>query len=101
MQDRKISNYMSIVNAVKSPIWALAQQTEKYGTGFDLWRTGEGQITLELMDDCAKYGRVIDKVVLDFNVDVSDVTELSASGWVDHVTSLLEKQLFHRQAEAV
>jgi len=101
MQDTAISNYTSIVRAVKAPIWNLCQQSEKYGTGFDLWRTGKNQITLELMDDCAKYGCVIDRIVLDFNVDVSDVTEMSANGWASHVTALLEKRIFDKRAEAV
>ena len=73
MKDTNIKNYMKIINCVKSPIWTLTQQNKKYGTGFDLWRTGEKQITLELMDDCAKYGEVIDSIVLDFNIDVSIV----------------------------
>lgn len=97
MRDTNISNYMRIVNAVKNPIWILRQQNEKYGSGFDLWRTGENQITLELMDDCSKYGTIVDKITLDFNVDVSDVIEMSEEGWISHVSILFEKELFNRQ----
>ena len=98
MKDRNIKSYMKIVNSARSPIWTLARQNEKYGTGFDLWRTGEKQITLELMDDSAKYGKVVDSIVLNFNVDICDADELSEDGWVNHVCSLFERELFNKQA---
>lgn len=94
MQDTNISHYMGLVNAVKNPIWNLRQQNKDYGSRFDLWRTGENQITLEL----CKYGVLIDKISLNFNVDVSSVIEMSENGWINHVSTLFEKELFNRQS---
>ena len=101
MKDKKINEYMRIGNAIKSAVFSLHMNNDKYGTGFDLWRTGNSQITLELMDDCAKYGSVIDSIVIDFNINVSEVTEMSDNGWVSHVVSLLENSLFGKQSVAL
>ena len=90
IKDTNIEHYMKIVNALKNPIWTLGKINVKYGTGFDLWRTGENEMTLELMDDDAKYGQVIDSITVEF-----DTTGLKM---VNEVVTKFEKQLFERHS---
>ena len=88
---------MEIVRHLKSPIYQLSLENGKYGTGFDLWRTGKNRIELELMDGCSKNGRVINCLSLDMNIDVSNVTELSDFGFTHHVVQSFEKKIFDLQ----
>ena len=76
--DRNIGMYMDIVRGLKNPIWTLTRQNEKFGTGFDLWRTGENRITLELMDGCAKNGKVIHRIDAFISGKASELSNINA-----------------------
>ena len=89
MKDINITNYQKIRNSLPFIILGLSVTSEIYGVRFYLWRTGNNQITLELTN---KKGKVIDSIILDFNVNVSNVTEMSSNGWVEHVRSLVAKE---------
>lgn len=93
MQDTNITNHREILNTLTHSVSRLARANNTYGVDFKLWRTGISQITLELTNDIA----VIDKVVLELNSDVSNVTEMSERGWVLHIKTLFEKALLEKE----